>query len=185
MGSSTCVSAPIFLAPFRSICSPCGWAARRRCCRFSPASLHTGPAGLVVPAQARPSARPCRQSFCALAIARPYRHFDVRLRRHIRRGDDRVRSFTRVLFVHGRIGRDGSRGPVSGLCALGAVQLATPDHMRGRVGSLNSLFVGASNELGEFRAGMTAGLCGTVPAVVIGGFGTLTVVALWMGFSHP
>jgi hypothetical protein len=54
------------------------------------------------------------------------------------------------------------------------VQLATPDHMRGRVGSLNSLFVGASNELGEFRAGMTAGAFGTVPAVVLGGFGTLT-----------
>jgi MFS family permease len=65
------------------------------------------------------------------------------------------------------------------------VQLATPDHMRGRVGSLNSLFVGASNELGEFRAGMTAGALGTVPAVVLGGFGTLTVVALWMWLFPP
>jgi hypothetical protein len=52
--------------------------------------------------------------------------------------------------------------------------------MRGRVGSLNSLFVGASNELGEFRAGMTAGAVGTVPAVVIGGVGAVIVVALWM-----
>lgn len=60
------------------------------------------------------------------------------------------------------------------------IQLATPDQMRGRVGSLNSLFVGASNELGEFRAGMTAGLFGTVQAVVLGGLGTLAVVALWM-----
>jgi hypothetical protein len=60
------------------------------------------------------------------------------------------------------------------------VQLATPDQMRGRVGSLNSLFVGASNELGEFRAGMTAGLFGTVNAVVLGGIGTLAVVGLWM-----
>jgi MFS family permease len=65
------------------------------------------------------------------------------------------------------------------------VQLATPDHMRGRVGSLNSLFVGASNELGEFRAGMSAGLFGTVPAVVIGGCGTLAVVALWMWMFPP
>ncbi|HYM17938.1 MAG TPA: MFS transporter, partial [Micropepsaceae bacterium] len=65
------------------------------------------------------------------------------------------------------------------------VQLATPDHMRGRVGSLNSLFVGASNELGEFRAGMSAGLFGTVPAVVIGGFGTLAVVSLWMWMFPP
>ncbi len=60
------------------------------------------------------------------------------------------------------------------------IQLATPDHMRGRVGSLNSLFVGASNELGEFRAGMTAGLLGTVPAVVLGGVGAVVVVGLWM-----
>ena len=45
---------------------------------------------------------------------------------------------------------------------------------------MNSLFVGASNEFGEFRAGMSAGLFGTVPAVVIGGLGTLTVVGLWM-----
>lgn len=60
------------------------------------------------------------------------------------------------------------------------IQLATPDHMRGRVGSLNSLFVGASNELGEFRAGMTAGAVGTVPAVVIGGVGAVIVVGLWM-----
>jgi MFS family permease len=65
------------------------------------------------------------------------------------------------------------------------IQLATPDHMRGRVGSLNSLFIGASNELGEFRAGMTAGAVGAVPAVVIGGFGTLTVVALWMWLFPP
>jgi MFS family permease len=60
------------------------------------------------------------------------------------------------------------------------VQLATPDDMRGRIGSVNSLFIGASNEFGEFRAGMSAGLFGTIPAVVIGGLGTLTVVGLWM-----
>jgi MFS family permease len=65
------------------------------------------------------------------------------------------------------------------------IQLATPDHMRGRVGSLNSLFVGASNELGEFRAGMTAGLFGTVPAVVLGGVGSLVVVGLWMRLFPP
>jgi MFS family permease len=65
------------------------------------------------------------------------------------------------------------------------VQLATPDHMRGRVGSLNSLFIGASNELGEFRAGMTAGALGTVPAVVFGGCGTLAVVGLWMWLFPP
>ena len=60
------------------------------------------------------------------------------------------------------------------------IQLATPDHMRGRVGSLNSLFVGASNELGEFRAGMTAGAVGTVFAIVIDGVRTVVVISLWM-----
>ncbi len=60
------------------------------------------------------------------------------------------------------------------------VQLATPDDMRGRIGSVNSLFIGASNEFGEFRAGITAGLFGAVPAVVVGGLGTLAVVGLWM-----
>ena len=79
----------------------------------------------------------------------------------------------------------GAADMVSVYVRSALVQLATPDHMRGRVGSLNSLFIGASNELGEFRAGMTAGLFGTVPAVVIGGFGTLTVVALWMGLFPP
>jgi MFS family permease len=56
------------------------------------------------------------------------------------------------------------------------VQLATPDPMRGRISAVNMLFVGASNELGEFESGITAAWFGTVPAVVIGGVGTLMVV---------
>lgn len=56
------------------------------------------------------------------------------------------------------------------------VQLATPDQMRGRVSAVNRLFIGASNELGEFESGLTAAWFGTVPAVVIGGVGTLAVV---------
>jgi MFS family permease len=59
------------------------------------------------------------------------------------------------------------------------VQLATPDHMRGRVGAVNSVFVTTSNELGDFRAGMTAGLIGVLPAVVAGGAATLAVTVLW------
>ncbi len=61
------------------------------------------------------------------------------------------------------------------------VQLATPDAMRGRVSAVNSLFIGASNELGEFESGMTAAWFGTVPSVVIGGIGTLVVVGASMG----
>jgi MFS family permease len=60
------------------------------------------------------------------------------------------------------------------------VQLATPDAMRGRVSAVNSLFIGASNELGEFESGITAAWLGTVPSVVIGGIGTLAVVGTFM-----
>ncbi|HEX3753718.1 MAG TPA: MFS transporter [Rhizomicrobium sp.] len=65
------------------------------------------------------------------------------------------------------------------------IQLATPDAMRGRVSAVNMLFIGASNELGEFESGVTAALFGTVPAVVLGGLGTLTVVAIWMKLFPP
>ncbi|HMC58371.1 MAG TPA: MFS transporter [Candidatus Solibacter sp.] len=59
------------------------------------------------------------------------------------------------------------------------VQLATPDEMRGRVSAVNMIFIGASNEVGQFESGLTAQWFGTVPAVVIGGIGTIVVVALW------
>jgi MFS family permease len=59
------------------------------------------------------------------------------------------------------------------------VQIATPDEMRGRVSAVNMLFVGASNEVGQFESGVTAQWFGTVPAVVLGGVGTLLIVAAW------
>ncbi len=59
------------------------------------------------------------------------------------------------------------------------VQIDTPDEMRGRVSAVNTVFIGASNELGEFESGTLAALIGTVPAVVAGGLGTLLVAALW------
>jgi len=59
------------------------------------------------------------------------------------------------------------------------VQIATPDAVRGRVNAVDMIFIGASNELGEFESGLTAHLFGTVPAVILGGVGTLIVVALW------
>ena len=65
------------------------------------------------------------------------------------------------------------------------VNFATPDPMRGRVGAVNMLFVGASNSLGEFESGMTAAWFGTVPAVVLGGLGTLAVVGIWMWLFPP
>lgn len=60
------------------------------------------------------------------------------------------------------------------------VQLETPDEMRGRVSAVNAVFIGTSNEFGEFESGLTAAWFGVVPAALLGGIGTLTVVALWM-----
>jgi MFS family permease len=60
------------------------------------------------------------------------------------------------------------------------VQISTPSEMRGRVAAVNFVFIGASNELGELESGATAAWFGTVPAVVVGGIGTLLVTALWM-----
>ena len=62
------------------------------------------------------------------------------------------------------------------------VLVKTPDAMRGRVSAVESVFIGASNELGEFESGVTAAWFGVVPAVVLGGLGTLTVVGLWARF---
>src|SRR5205085_12110826 len=59
------------------------------------------------------------------------------------------------------------------------VQVATPDHMRGRVSAVNGVFIGASNEVGQFESGLTAQWFGTVPAVIVGGVGAIVVVALW------
>ncbi|HEX7171310.1 MAG TPA: MFS transporter [Candidatus Limnocylindria bacterium] len=59
------------------------------------------------------------------------------------------------------------------------VQLETPDEIRGRVSAVNSVFIGASNELGEFESGVTAAWWGVVPAVVVGGAATIAVAAAW------
>jgi hypothetical protein len=62
------------------------------------------------------------------------------------------------------------------------IQLGTPNEMRGRVSAVNMMFVGTSNELGQFESGLTAQWFGTVPAVVLGGLGTLAVVIGWYRF---
>jgi MFS family permease len=60
------------------------------------------------------------------------------------------------------------------------VQLSTPDEMRGRVSAVNALFIGTSNQLGEFESGVTAAIFGLIPAVLIGGIGTIAVALIWM-----
>jgi len=59
------------------------------------------------------------------------------------------------------------------------MQLWIPDQVRGRVNAVNNVFIGASNQLGEARAGYVAWFIGAVPAVVIGGFGTVAVAVIW------
>lgn len=73
----------------------------------------------------------------------------------------------------------GASDVVSVVIRASLVQLRTPDAMRGRVSAVHSLFTGTSNQLGEFESGLTAALFGAVPAVLIGGFGTIAVAALW------
>jgi MFS family permease len=79
-----------------------------------------------------------------------------------------------ALFVNGAVDM------VSVVVRQTLVQIDTPNEMRGRVSAVNSIFIGASNQLGEFESGATAALLGPVGAVVLGGAGTLVVVGLWM-----
>jgi MFS family permease len=86
------------------------------------------------------------------------------------------RSFALSLVA---LGLTGAMDMVSVIIRQTLVQTATPDAMRGRVSAVNMLFIGASNELGQFESGVTAAWFGTVAAAALGGFGTLAVVALW------
>ena len=75
----------------------------------------------------------------------------------------------------------GASNFVSAVIRHSVVQLRTPDGMRGRVTAVFSLFTGTSNQLGDFESGLAAALFGAVPAVLIGGVGTVAVAGLWMG----
>ncbi len=89
---------------------------------------------------------------------------------------------TSFLFSFSLLVILGASDVISVVIRHSLVQIRTPDEMRGRVSAVNSMFIGASNQLGEFESGVTAALFGTVPAVLIGGIGTIFVVMLWMRF---
>lgn len=74
----------------------------------------------------------------------------------------------------------GASDNISVVIRTSLVQLMTPHEMLGRVSAVNSLFIGTSNQLGEFESGMTAALWGAVPAAAVGGLGTIAVVFIWM-----
>jgi MFS family permease len=86
--------------------------------------------------------------------------------------DSIILSLIALFFV-------GATDMVSVIVRAVLIQVATPDEMRGRVNAVDMVFIGASNEFGEFESGLTAQWLGTVPAVVIGGIGTLVVTAIW------
>ena len=85
-------------------------------------------------------------------------------------------SFVLSVFV---LAVSGGADMVSVVVRQTLVQIETPNDMRGRVSAVNSVFIGASNQLGEFESGATAALLGPLGSVVIGGLGTLLVAALW------
>jgi MFS family permease len=86
-----------------------------------------------------------------------------------------VVSLVALIFV-------GASDMVSVVIRATLVQVATPDAMRGRVNAVDMIFIGASNELGQFESGLAAHWFGTVPSVVLGGLGTLLVTGLWAWF---
>ena len=86
------------------------------------------------------------------------------------------RSFTVSLIA---LAISGGADMVNVVIRQTLVQLETPDAMRGRVSAVNSIFIGASNQLGEFESGATAALLGPVGSVVLGGVGTIVVAAAW------
>lgn len=148
--------------------------------------LHAGPTGLGL----LRSAPAAGAAVTALYIAR----------RPVERGVGHAMFASVVVFGIGTIVFGVSRSfglSLAALAVTGAadqisvyirsalVQFATPDAMRGRVSAVNTLFISASNELGGFESGVTAALIGTVPAVVLGGVGTLVVVAVWMRIFPP
>jgi hypothetical protein len=73
----------------------------------------------------------------------------------------------------------GSFDMLSNVLRNTAIQLSAPNAIRGRVNAVNQLFISGSNELGDFRAGVSAGLLGTIPAVMVGAVGTMAVAGLW------
>lgn len=121
-------------------------------------------------------------------------------RRPLRRRVGRTMFAAVVVFGLGTIGFAVSRSFALSLAMLvllgGAdvisvvirsslVQMGTPDAMRGRVSAVNSLFIGTSNQLGQFESGLTAAWLGTVPAVLLGGVGTIAVALLWAFLFPP
>jgi MFS family permease len=149
---------------------------------FATDILHTGPRGLGM-LRAAPAAGAVTMS---LLMARyPFRrHAGVRLFVCVA-----VFGAATIVFGYSRnlalslaaLYIAGAADSISVIVRGSLLQLATPPEMRGRVSAVNSLFIGASNELGEFESGLTAQWWGAVRATVYGGIGAMVVAGLWSG----
>ena len=143
--------------------------------------LHTGPAGLGL-LRAAPAAG-------ALTVSLLLMRWPIR-RQVGQRLLEAVAVFGLATVIFGFSGNfwlsllslavTGAADNVSVVLRLTLMQLETPDAIRGRVSAVNSIFIGASNQLGEFESGATAALFGPVASVVLGGVGTLLIAASWL-----
>ena len=141
------------------------------------------------PGRARPAARRARRRRGAGGVARSacdrsrrhVGHLDVRRRRRVRPVHDRRGSVDQPVALGGRARVAGAGDMVSVFVRSMLVQLETPDAIRGRVSAVNAMFIGASNELGAFRAGVQAAWMGIVPSMIWGGVCTLAVVGSYLG----
>ena len=118
--------------------------------------------------------------------SRASRALDARWRRPVRRWDLGARSVhypaAAAAAAAAAVGAVADWGGLYGrrVCAVSAAATGDADNIRGRISAVNSVFIGASNELGEFESGVTAGWFGLVPVVLPGGALTLGVTAVWM-----
>ena len=147
---------------------------------FAKDILHVGPWGLGL-LRAAPAAG-------ALAMSVALTHWPITRRAgHVLLGAVAIYGVATLVFAQSTsmvlslvaLMVAGAADMVSVVIRQSLVQLDTPDEMRGRVSAVNSVFIGASNQLGEFESGATAAWLGPVGSVLLGGIGTLLVAALW------
>jgi MFS family permease len=145
--------------------------------------LHTGPRGLGLLRSAPAAGSVVMSLFMARYPVR--RHAGVRLFVCVAIFGAATIAFglsQQIVLSLGALFIAGAADSVSVVIRGSLLQLATPSEMRGRVSAVNSLFIGASNELGEFESGLTAQWWGAVRATVFGGLGALAVSGLWAAF---
>src|SRR5205085_1982742 len=149
---------------------------------FADQILHAGPQGLGV-LRAAPAAGATLMSIY-LAHRRPFRHAGRALLNAVALfalciiGFGLSRSFVLSLAL---LAVSGMADNVSVVVRSTLLQVLTPEHLLGRVSSVNAIFIGSSNELGAFESGVAARILGTVTSVVLGGFASLSVVGLVAG----